>query len=165
MCHADQRRRKRANTARGGEPPRQRHPELYELSAQEPSEIDILDQIGAASRTARTLREDFCGTAAVSIEWVKRRGDNHATGVDLDRPTLDWTLGRMDGLLDENQKSRINLIEGDVLSTKTDAVDTFLATNFSYFIFKSRDQLRSYFEIVRDGLVDDGLFILDAYGE
>lgn len=141
--------------------------ELYELSVQEPeSEIDIIDQIWneQRSRTARTLREDFCGTAAVSIEWVKRRGDNHATGVDLDRPTLDWTLGRMDGLLDENQKSRINLIEGDVLSTKTDAVDTFLATNFSYFIFKSRDQLRNYFEIVRDGLVDDGLFILDAYG-
>ena len=141
--------------------------ELYELSVQEPeSEIDIIDQIWneQRSRTARTLREDFCGTAAVSIEWVKRRGDNLATGVDLDRPTLDWTLGRMDGLIDENQKSRINLIEGDVLSTKTDAVDTFLATNFSYFIFKSREQLRNYFEIVRDGLVDDGLFILDAYG-
>ena len=108
------------------------------------------------------LREDFCGTAAVSIEWVKRRGDNHATGVDLDRPTLDWTLGRMDGLLDENQKSKkINLIEGDVLSTKTDAVDTLLATSTnSTSSSKSRDQLRNYFEIVRDGLVDDGLFIL-----
>ena len=85
-------------------------------------------------------------------------------GVDLDKPTLDWCKARVDDLLDASQASRLELIEGDVLCTTTENVDTLLATNFSYFIFKTREEVRRYFGIVLDELVDDGLFILDAYG-
>tara|TARA_Y100000589_G_scaffold321352_1_gene352575 strand:- start:19241 stop:20083 length:843 start_codon:yes stop_codon:yes gene_type:complete len=141
--------------------------ELYELSVQEPgSEVDIIDQVWQEQRgrTAKILREDFCGTAAISIEWVKRREDNNAFGIDLDSPTLEWTRKRLPDRLDDHQRSRLDLIEGDVLSSPTQCSDTILATNFSYFIFKTRDEVRNYFKIVREGLVDDGLFILDAYG-
>ncbi|MDG2199729.1 MAG: class I SAM-dependent methyltransferase [Phycisphaerales bacterium] len=141
--------------------------ELYEQSVQEPeSEIDIIDQIWSEQRgrEATLLREDFCGTAAISIEWVKRREANEAIGVDLDVPTLEWTRNRLGDRLDDRQLSRIDLIEGNVLSTETKKCDTILATNFSYYIFKTRDAVRDYYKTVLSGLVDDGLFILDAYG-
>lgn len=141
--------------------------ELYEQSVQEPeSEIDIIDQIWSEQRgrEATLLREDFCGTAAISIEWVKRREANEAVGVDLDVPTLEWTRNRLGDRLDDRQLSRIDLIEGNVLSTETKKCDTILATNFSYYIFKTRDAVRDYYKTVLSGLVDDGLFILDAYG-
>ncbi len=141
--------------------------ELYELSVQEPeSEVNIIDQIWQEQRdrTAKVLREDFCGTAAISMEWVRRREDNTAFGIDLDAPTLEWTRQRLADRLDDHQRSRLDLIEGDVLSSPTQRSDTILATNFSYFIFKKREQVRDYFKVVLEGLVDDGLFILDAYG-
>jgi len=141
--------------------------ELYELSVQEPeSEIDIIDQIWMEQRGrhANTLREDFCGTAAVAIEWVKKRIENKSFGVDLDEPTLEWCRGRLSNRLDLGQMDRLELIHGDVLDTNTPHTDTTLATNFSYFIFKTREEVRRYFEAVYAGLVDDGLFILDAYG-
>ena len=56
------------------------------------------------------------------------------------------------------------MIEGDVLATGTDPVETVLAFNFSYFLFKKRQQLVEYFRSVREQLTEDGLFILDAYG-
>ena len=39
-------------------------------------------------RTARTLREDFCGTFSVCCEWVKRDKENEAWGVDLEPECL-----------------------------------------------------------------------------
>ena len=43
-------------------------------------------------------------------------------------------------------------------------VDIVLAMNFSYWIFKTRELLRQYFSNVHDGLLDGGLFMLDAFG-
>jgi hypothetical protein len=36
--------------------------------------------------------------------------------------------------------------------------------NFSYWIFKTRDEMREYFATVRRNLVKDGVFVLDCYG-
>jgi hypothetical protein len=36
--------------------------------------------------------------------------------------------------------------------------------NFSYFLFLHREDLLEYFRSVHAGLVDDGIFFLDAYG-
>src|SRR5262245_22541009 len=70
--------------------------ELYELSVQEPSaECDFIDQVWrekrGAKRRLRAIREDFCGSAIVSAEWVRRHRDNTAVGVDLDEHVLNWT--------------------------------------------------------------------------
>ena len=67
--------------------------ELYELSVQEPeAEVDFIDQVWKElrGRKASSIREDFCGTAIASMEWVKRRKTNFAWGVDLDPEVLDF---------------------------------------------------------------------------
>jgi hypothetical protein len=43
-------------------------------------------------------------------------------------------------------------------------MDCVLAMNFSYWLFKTRDQMREYFRAVRDSLADGGVFFLDHYG-
>ncbi len=66
--------------------------ELYELSVQDPTnEVVIINQIWKEQRTGKcaSIREDFCGTAAVSMEWVKNNMDHTAVGIDLDQPVLD----------------------------------------------------------------------------
>ncbi len=60
--------------------------ELYELSVQDTeAECEFIDQVWKErrKRLARHVREDFCGTAATSIEWIKLRKDNTAIGVDI----------------------------------------------------------------------------------
>ena len=140
---------------------------LYEHSVQcADSEIGFLDDTFKAlrGRRARLLREDFCGTAAVCCEWVKHRKTNLAIGVDIDGEVLDW--GRENNLsqLSESQRERVELIQSDVLDVSTESPDTISAMNFSYWLFKDRDRLLSYFKSVREALVDDGIMFLDAYG-
>lgn len=140
---------------------------LYEHSVQcAESEIEFLDDTFKAlrGRRARLLREDFCGTANVCCEWVKRRKTNRAIGVDIDEEVLDW--GRENNLsqLSESQRKRVELIQSDVLGVSTQSPDTISAMNFSYWLFKDRGQLLSYFKSVREALVDDGIMFLDAYG-
>ncbi len=141
--------------------------ELYELSVQSPEpECDFIDQAWRQRRQRRChhLREDFCGTALASVEWVKRNKKNTAIGVDIDESVLDWGRARIAERLDAEQQSRLTLQRGDVLTVKTPAVECVLAMNFSYYLFKSRDEMRDYFERVWAALQGDGLFLLDAYG-
>jgi SAM-dependent methyltransferase len=140
---------------------------LYERSVQCPeAEVDFIDRNYRLlrGRSARALREDFCGTAAVSCEWVGRRKTNRAIGVDLDRSVLDW--GRTNNLarLPQHQIERVTLIERDVLTVETPPQDVIAAMNFSYWLLTGRAALRRYFESVREALKDDGVFFLDAYG-
>jgi hypothetical protein len=44
------------------------------------------------------------------------------------------------------------------------AADIVLAMNFSYYLFPTRAEMLAYFRNVHDGLVEDGIFFLDAYG-
>jgi hypothetical protein len=141
--------------------------ELYELAVQEPeAESDLVDQVWKErrGRIAHSIREDFCGTAAVCVDWVKRRRNNTAIGVDLDANVLQWGGDRAKRLLKPTQLQRMKLIQGDVRTVRTPLVDSVLAMNFSYFIFKTRDQLRGYFKAAHRNLVKDGLFLLDSYG-
>lgn len=141
--------------------------ELYELSVQGPdAEIEFIDKTWRQrrGRLARSIREDFCGTALASVEWVKHRRDNTAIGVDIDRKVLAWGESKLSDRLDDDQRRRLKLRQGDVRTVRTPPVDCVLAMNFSYYIFKTRDGLRQYFKRVRRALVADGMFMLDAYG-
>lgn len=140
---------------------------LYERSVQGPeAEIDFVDQTyrRLRGRSARWLREDFCGTAAVSCAWVRRRRTNRALGVDLDPEVLEW--GRLHNLcaLPPEQRRRIELVEGDVRGVQCRPMDIVLAMNFSYWLLQGRQGLRDYFRGVRGTLASDGVFFLDAYG-
>lgn len=141
--------------------------DLYERAVQCPeSEVDLIYQAWREIRGRKptTIREDFCGTSAVVREWVQHGDENRATGVDLDFAVLDWANNRMKKELTAHQQNRIQLIKGDVVSTQTEPMDCILAMNFSYFGFKERAKLLEYFRSVCNLLVDDGLFLLDAYG-
>jgi len=140
---------------------------LYELSVQNPpAEIDFIDKTFRMlrGRSAHLLREDFCGTGAVCREWVRRRKTNHAWGLDLDGEVLDW--GRRNNLdtLAEDQRSRAELIQTDVLEPPERRPDIVLAMNFSYWLLSERPALLRYFRSVRSTLKEGGVFFLDAYG-
>ena len=140
---------------------------LYERAVQcVESEIDMVDEtfLKLRGRQARTLREDFCGTANTSCEWVRRRADNLAWGVDLDEEVLGWGKKHNLGSLTDEAMDRIQLLHADVLSVDTPAMDVVLAMNFSYWIFRTREALRGYFSRIRECLVDDGILFLDFYG-
>jgi SAM-dependent methyltransferase len=141
--------------------------ELYEQSVQNPeAECDFIDQVWKERRRrlAHHIREDFCGTAICCVEWVKRRKANTAVGVDIDPDVLAWAKARLPQRLDAEQRTRLTLRQADVRKTRTPPVDTILAMNFSYYLFKSREALGHYFNRVSRALDDDGIFLLDAYG-
>src|SRR5688572_17384135 len=142
---------------------------LYERSVQSVgAEIDFVDDTFTSlrKRKALTLREDFCGTAASACEWVRRRSRNTAIGLDLDQATLDWGLEHNVAKLSSAQRTRISLVNANVLAPSRAArnMDAVLAMNFSWWVFKSRKELGRYFASVRDSLKKDGLFFLDIYG-
>jgi len=140
---------------------------LYQESVQDTeAEIDFVEQAWSElrERPAELLREDFCGTANTACEWVRRDPLHWAVGVDLDGEVLRW--GRLNNLarLDADQRSRIQLLQEDVLHASAAAADIILAMNFSYYLFLTRAQMLAYFRRVRAGLIDDGILFLDAYG-
>jgi hypothetical protein len=140
---------------------------LYQESVQDTeSEIDFIEETWQElrDRPAELLREDFCGTANTACEWIGRDPGHYAIGLDRDPEVLDWGRAHNLAALGEEQRSRLQLIEGDVLTTRTRRPDIVLAMNFSYYLFESRELMRRYFLRVRESLVPDGLFFLDAYG-
>ncbi len=142
--------------------------ELYQLAVQNvESEIDFVDETyrRLRGRRARLLREDFCGTGNTSCEWVRRRPTNRAIGLDIDQPTLDWGVAHNVAALTPAQRRRVRLLNRNVLEPgDATGVDCVLAMNFSYWLFRTRDELRAYFRAVHASLADGGVFFLDHYG-
>jgi SAM-dependent methyltransferase len=140
---------------------------LYEDSVQSPDEhVIFFDRVYelAHGKPAKVLKEDFCGTALLSAEWVRTRPDNLAIGVDLDEPTLEWAEANNLAPLDEDERQRVTIHLADVREIVDPKADIVAALNFSYFEFKTRDELRGYFECVRRSLNPGGLLILDMFG-
>lgn len=140
---------------------------LYELSVQNTeAEYEFVDKTfkKLRNRRAYTIREDFCGTANMSCEWVKQRKKNTAIGVDLDESVLEWGRKHHIDQLKPEQAMRVSLVHDDVLKVRVPAVDSVLAMNFSYQLFKDRKTLGDYFRRVHEALADDGVFFLDAFG-
>jgi len=140
---------------------------MYERAVQcVEADIDFVEKVFSrhCGRHPQTLREDFCGTAAACCEWVRRDQQRCAWGVDLDADVLQWGQKNNLARLPEDQQARVKLIRDDVRYARIPPVDAVLAMNFSYYLFKTRDRLRSYFASARQSLHQDGLFVLDAYG-
>lgn len=158
---------KKKKTARMLEARRADRHRLYELSVQAPDvEVDFITRRfrKLSGRAPHTLREDFCGTAAVCCEWVRRHGDNRATGIDLDPEVLDWGRDHNLAKLDEDQRTRVTLVEQDVLDVRSRKLDVVVAMNFSYWLFTERATLTRYFRSVHKALAADGVLFLDAFG-
>ncbi|MCI0401250.1 MAG: methyltransferase domain-containing protein [Gammaproteobacteria bacterium] len=140
---------------------------LYEQAVQcVEADIDFVDETfkRLRQREAYSLREDFCGTANAACEWVRRRSRNRAVGIDLNRKVLDWGIAHHIAQLPPKAARRIRLINEDVMKVDMAPMDTVIAMNFSYWIFKERSLLRRYFRRVLQCLVKDGILFLDAFG-
>lgn len=110
------------------------------------------------------LREDFCGTAALSTEWVKLSKSHKAYGVDLDPEPIAYAQSEYYPKLNTDQQKRLQYLEQDVLDRKIVHADIVLAMNFSYFCFKKREVMKSYFQNVYKSLNQNGVFICDVFG-
>ena len=141
--------------------------ELYELSVQNvEGEVELVQQFFSdlGEGVCARVREDFCGTGQFSAAWAKSASERTAIGIDLDAEVLQWGRTKLADRLDEDSQKRVELVEGDVLKITGDPVDAVLATNFSYYLFKTRSELKNYFSTARSRLRPGGIFIMDAYG-
>lgn len=139
---------------------------LYEQSVQAPdAEVPFIDRAyrRARGRPPLSLREDFCGTGLLCVEWVKSRRDRSALGLDLHEPTLAY--GRRVHVTPLGPAGeRVELRRGDVRDPGSERPEVVVAFNFSYCVFKERAELLRYFTSVRRSLADGGVFLLDVYG-
>lgn len=139
---------------------------LYQLAVQSPEEdVRFLTRLyqRMRGREARHMREDFCGTALLCAAWVKGRNARTAEGFDISRETLAW--GREHNLASLGERAeRIRLHALDVRAPSTRKPDVRCAQNFSYFVFKRREELLEYFRSARRDLAPGGIFVLDIYG-
>jgi SAM-dependent methyltransferase len=141
--------------------------DLYEEAVQAvDAEVEFLEQTfrELRGRDAVSFREDFCGTASAACEWVRAGAGRYAIGVDNDADVLDWGRKHRVTRLTEENRARVRLIESDVRTVSTEPVDIIGAFNFSYWMFETRDGLRTYFERCREALANDGVLFLDAFG-
>lgn len=141
--------------------------DCYQQSVQEPDhEVDVFDQVYREAYQSRpvTLREDFCGTFAVSCEWAKSAKDRQAVGIDICRDTLQWGIENNLGKLKPGVAERVTVREEDVRTSNTPPVDVLAAQNFSFWIFKTREEVVSYFRIALENLNAKGVMMIDMMG-
>ena len=140
---------------------------LYEDSVQCPEEdVEFFGKTfqQLRGRRADVLREDFCGTAKMAVEWCLSHPERSAIGIDLGQPTIDW--GRERHILPNARKlgDRLTVYNANVLEPREEKADVTCACNFSFCVFKKREELKEYLTRARDGLADDGLLFLEIYG-
>jgi len=139
---------------------------LYRLSVQDPEhEVSMFRRFykDAFNRWPTSLREDFCAAFAVCVEWVQRDVEATAVGVDLDPEPLDYGRTHYLPALSAEQQSRLTLLQKDVLETTTKA-EVIAAQNYSFFLFKKREEVLRYFKSVKRSLDDEGIFVFDMMG-
>jgi hypothetical protein len=150
--------------------------DCYELCVQSPRHVvAMLRGIHAdGGGEARVLREDFCGTAAVSRRWCMegktRRDDSRALGIDLDQESLS-KAARV--ATEEGVAERLTLIERDALAKDApdaEGPDIIWVGNFSIGYIHERTALVSYLAASRERLsrgnagFGGGVFVCDLYG-
>lgn len=141
--------------------------QLYISSVQAPDvDVDFFDRAFRSfyGRKPSVLREDFCGTAVVCYEWVRSGRDRTAIGVDLDPEPLAWGIEHVATKLSDAQRRRVTLVQDDVRKVQGAKADVVAAQNFSYLVFKTRDELRAYFRAAYRNLKRKGLLVLDLMG-
>ena len=140
---------------------------LYENAVQDtPEDVSLFYSIykELLGRKPQSLREDFCGTHMLACDWVKNAPKNTAIGLDIDPEPLEYGQKNHFAKLSKAQQRRVTTFKKDVRSITKPQVDLTTALNFSYWIFKDRKTLKSYFKQVHKSLKKKGLFILDAMG-
>jgi ABC-type transport system involved in cytochrome c biogenesis ATPase subunit len=92
--------------------------EFYERSVQNPEiEVDFMraEFKRFFGRTPVTMREDFCGTGAISCHWVGTHKDALAYGVDLDLEPIGMGKKMHLSKLNAKQQARMHYLNENVL--------------------------------------------------
>lgn len=146
--------------------------DCYELCVQSPRHVvSTLRAIHAGEPVA--LREDFCGTAAVSRRWLfeaKKRGeDARATAIDLDHAAIEHAraAATRDGI-----EHGLTLLRGDCMTKDAPAADqpadVIFVGNFSIGYIHRRAQLMGYLKRslarLKNAPMGPGIFACDTYG-
>lgn len=148
--------------------------DLYELCVQSPRHVSaFLRAVHGAGPLL--LREDFCGTAAVSRRWIAdlRKDGRHprAVAVDMDARTLARAGAEAEraGVADA-----LSLVRADVLDPNAHAADgpadVVFVGNFSIGYIHRRADLVGYLRRSRARLAGGnggwggGVFVCDTYG-
>ncbi|MFN7903792.1 MAG: class I SAM-dependent methyltransferase [Pseudobdellovibrionaceae bacterium] len=141
--------------------------DLYREAVQSPdTDVLFLQDVYQELRNKKpkVLREDFCGTFALSAEWIKLDKKHVAYGIDIDPEPMAYGMKNYYSKLTPTQQKRLHLIEGNVLTSKLPLADFSVAMNFSYFCFKSREVMKQYFKNALQSLNKNGLFLVDLFG-
>lgn len=139
--------------------------ELYARAVQDPeATADFLATVywDTHGGSARTLREDFCGTFALSEAWVAASEDRVAHA--LDREAEPLAHGKRRAGLDAGARARLHVIRRDVTRGALPRADVACALNFSYCALKERPALLQYFERCRRSLRPGGVLVVDCLG-
>ncbi|MFT3686988.1 MAG: class I SAM-dependent methyltransferase [Phycisphaerales bacterium] len=147
----------------------------YELSVQSPRHVCAFLHAIHANQPL-TLREDFCGTAAFSVRWVKDGADrgNRATAIDLDADALERAADHATRELPPAIRDRARLLRGDCIGAHAPAsdegADVVFVGNFSIGYLHTRAALLSYLRrsharcALGSSGFGGGVFVCDIYG-
>ena len=139
----------------------------YENSVQTPTEhVDIFSRIYRELRgkDAMSMQEDFCGTFLISGEWVRSHPERTAIGLDLDPSPIRYGYQNGFKRLSAKEKKRVTILQKNVCQVIARKSQVIGAGNFSFFIFKERAQIITYFKAALANLSKDGIFILEMAG-
>ena len=115
-------------------------------------------------RLPKTLREDFCGTFAISCEWAKLGRTFDAVGVDLDPEPIAYGRAHYLSKLAPAARERVRILQANVLDKSLPNADVIAAMNFSHYIFKTRAAMVAYFGNCLATLREGGLLLCDSFG-
>lgn len=124
----------------------------------------VYKELRGQNSEAQTFREDFCGTFALSCEWAKLAPNYVAYGVDLDAEPIAYGKAHYLTELNSEQQSRVHILNKNVLDKRLPKTDLIAALNFSYFIFKTRKEIKNYFANALKHLNKKGVFLIDCFG-
>jgi len=132
--------------------------DCYERCVQSPADlVPFLRALHAGTPTL--LREDFCGTGAISRFWTALVPGGSAVATDLDDQTLAEARRRA-GAGHPIEFRRCDAIA----ATDADPADVIFVGNFSIGYIHDRATLVRYLERSRQRLRPGGVFVCDTYG-
>ena len=148
-------------------PPRGPHKlALYRWAVQHPqAEVGFLSRVFQHHHGSPPwlLREDYCGTAAVSGAWVAMGPSHQAIAIDHHLPTLRWAHRRALRELGPREAD-LHLVHADVAEVMGPRVHVAAALNFSVLVHHDRLALLRYLRHLRRCLKPRGVAVMDVFG-
>ena len=139
----------------------------YKRSVQNPEE-DILFfrriYKSIYNKNPRIFREDFCGAFNIGATWVKKHPENRAIVIDKDSEPLNYGKKYHFPKMSSSEQKRLQVLHKNVCNPSLPSSEIISVSNFSYFVFKERKELLTYFKNVKKKLKKEGLFFIDVFG-